>query len=223
MTTLVLEQVKKVVPKKLQNSIDQTFVDKLNKIANDPIIADHIKSNFISYTQVMNDGKYSIEEYLNAIKYVSFKLMGLTNQDSYFKTFPDRHAKLLANNVSAKDMAAYVAAFNKTKLVNAILEQTLVPSWVLNQDIYQRAINTQADLMATAKSDRVKCMAADSILKALAKPESAGPLVNIDMRENSGISELKQALVDLAMNQKKLIEGGKATPKSIAEAEIVNE
>lgn len=220
---LTLDNVKKAVPAKLKDSIEQSFVDKLNNLANDPIVADQIRNNFISYAHVINDGKFSIEEYLSAVKYVSFKLMNLTNVDSYARTFPQRYAGLLARGTSQKDIASYVSAYNRGKLVNLILEQTLVPSWVLNQDIYQKAINTQAELMNNAKSERVKCMAADSILKALAKPEAAGPLVNIDMKESSGINELKQALVELAANQKKSIEKGILTPKNIVEAEIINE
>lgn len=220
---LTLDNVKKAVPAKLKDSIEQSFVDKLNNLSNDPIVADQIRSNFISYAHVINDGKFSIEEYLAAVKYVSFRLMGLTNVDSYARTFPQRYAGLLARGTSQKDIASYVSAYNRGKLVNLILEQTLVPSWVLNQDIYQKAINTQAELMNNAKSERVKCMAADSILKALAKPEAAGPLVNIDMKETSGINELKQALVELAANQKKSIEKGLFTPKTIVEAEIINE
>lgn len=220
---LTLDNVKKAVPAKLKDSIEQSFVDKLNNLANDPIVADQIRNNFISYAHVINDGKFSIEEYLSAVKYVSFKLMNLTNVDSYARTFPQRYAGLLARGTSQKDIASYVSAYNRGKLVNLILEQTLVPSWVLNQDIYQKAINTQAELMNNAKSERVKCMAADSILKALAKPEAVGPLVNIDMKESSGINELKQALVELAANQKKSIEKGILTPKNIVEAEIINE
>lgn len=220
---LTLDNVKKAVPAKLKDSIEQSFVDKLNNLANDPIVADQIRNNFISYAHVINDGKFSIEEYLSAVKYVSFKLMSLTNVDSYARTFPQRYAGLLAKGTSQKDIASYVSAYNRGKLVNLILEQTLVPSWVLNQDIYQKAINTQAELMNNAKSERVKCMAADSILKALAKPEAAGPLVNIDMKESSGINELKQALVELAANQKRSIEKGILTPKTIVEAEIINE
>lgn len=220
---LTLDNVKKAVPAKLKDSIEQSFVDKLNNLANDPIVADQIRNNFISYAHVINDGKFSIEEYLSAVKYVSFKLMNLTNVDSYARTFPQRYSGLLAKGTSQKDIASYVSAYNRGKLVNLILEQTLVPSWVLNQDIYQKAINTQAELMNNAKSERVKCMAADSILKALAKPEAAGPLVNIDMKESSGINELKQALVELAANQKRSIEKGILTPKTIVEAEIINE
>lgn len=63
--------------------------------------------------------------------------MGDTNKDAYFKTFPHRYQELMARGVTDKDMSAYVAGYAKGKLVNAIMEQSLVPSWVLNQDVYR--------------------------------------------------------------------------------------
>ena len=106
------------------------------------------------------------------------------------------------------------------KLVNKILEQTLVPTWVLNQDIYQKAINTQAELMVTSKSEKVRAMAADSLLTHLAKPEKAGPLVNIDMTANTGLDDLKETICKLAEMQQNMIRSGKASTKEIAEQQI---
>ena len=118
---LTIEDVKKAMPTRLKSAVTQEFVDKLNKSINDPLIAQSIKENFLTYTHVLLDGRYQIYEYLNAVKYVSFKLMGLTNQDAYFKTFPDRYAKLIAQETSAKDISCYVSAFHKTKLVTSLI------------------------------------------------------------------------------------------------------
>lgn len=96
----------------------------------------------------------------------------------------------------------------------------MVPTWVLNQDIYQKAINTQAELMTTANSEMVRMQAANSILQHLAKPKEAGPLVNIDMRESSGMNELKDALQRLAQQQQDLIKSGVET-KEIAGQRII--
>ena len=76
--------------------------------------------------------------------------------------------------------------------------------------------------MNTAKSERIRCMAADSLLNHLKKPEKTEAAVNIDMRETKGISELRDALVALAKNQKMLIEKQGISPKIIAEQEIVD-
>jgi hypothetical protein len=36
------------------------------------------------------------------------------------------------------------------------MAQTLVPSYVLNADLYQKALNTSAELMISAKSEKVR-------------------------------------------------------------------
>lgn len=217
---LTVQQVASALPPNLKSAATQQFVDQINNIVSDPIIAEQVRDNFISYTKVLQDGKFKTEDYLHAVTYVSYKLMGMSNQDAYLRTFPQRHAALVAKGTPAKDIAAYVSAYHRGKLVNLILEQSLVPSWVLNQDAYQKAINTQVELMTNAQSELVRTQAANSILTHLAKPKEAGPLVNIDMRENSGMNELKNMLVELAHKQRELIGSGVPT-KAIAEQKII--
>lgn len=220
MSDLTVEIVKKVMPGRLRGAITQKLVDKINTISTDPILTDEIKKNFIGYTGILQDGKYKTEDYLNAVVYVSYKLMGYSNIDSYIKTFPQRYQVLVSKGLPQKDIAAYVTAYNRGKLVNKILEQTLVPTWVLNQDIYQKAINTQAALL-NSKNEKVRFMAADSILTHLAKPEKAGPLVNIEMSQNTGIEDLRETLIKLAEVQQNLIKQGKATTEQITEQKII--
>lgn len=218
---LTIDQVQKALPPNLKTSATPALVDLINNVTTDPIFAEQVRNNFISYTGVLRDGKYKTEDYLNAVTYVSFKLLNHSNQDAYFKTFPQRHANLVAKGTSSKDIAAYVSAYNKGKLVNAIMEQTLVPSWVLNQHLYQEALNVQADLMANSGSDKVRCDAANSILTHLAKPKEAGPLINIDMRETSGMNELRDALAQMARQQQQLISSG-VSSRDVAAQKIMN-
>ena len=220
-TALTVDQVEKALPANLKNSATQALTDQINNIVADPLVAEQVRNNFISYTSVLKEGKFKTEDYLHAVTYVSFKLMGLSNQDAYFRTFPARHAALVAKGTSSKDISAYVSAYNRGKLVNLILEQTLVPTWVLNQDLYQKAINTQADLMMNAQSEMVRTTAANSILTHLAKPKEAGPLINLDMRETSGMNELKDMLRSLAEKQREAIQGGNLTTKDIAEQKVI--
>lgn len=219
--SLTVTDVAKALPPNLKGAATQTFVDQINNIVTDPVVAEQVRNNFISYTKVLQDGKFKTEDYLHAVTYVSFKLMGMSNQDAYFRTFPQRHAALVAKGTQTKDIAAYVSAYNRGKLVNMILEQTLVPSWVLNQDLYQQALNTQAQLMISSPSDMVRTQAANSLLTHLSKPKEAGPLVSIDLRENSGMNELKDTLTKLAVQQQELIRAG-VSPKAIAEQTIID-
>lgn len=217
---LTVDQVAHALPPTLKKSVTQNFVDQINNLTSDPVIAEAVRENFLSYTKVLQDGKYKIQDYLHAVTYVSFKLMGHSNKESYIRTFPQRHAALLAAGKPEKDISAYVAMYNKGKLVNAILEQTLVPTWVLNQDAYQKAINVQVDLMKNANSEMVRMQAANSILTHLAKPKEVGPLVNINVGESSGLNELQGMLTALAQQQKELISAGVST-KQIAEQPII--
>ena len=114
---LTKELVERAVPANLKSSITQQLVDRINSAVADPIIADQVRENFINYTSVLRDGKFKTEDYLSAVMYVSFKLLGDSNLIAYTKTFPQRYTDLLAKGTSSKDIAAYVSAYNKGKLV----------------------------------------------------------------------------------------------------------
>lgn len=212
---ITVQSLKQALPANTKLTVSQSLVDQLNAVTSDPILAEHIRDNFISYNTVLQDGKYTTDEYLNAITYCTYKVMGLTNKDAYINTFPQRHQQLVARGASAKDISAYVAAYHKGKLVMAILDQAYVPIWLVNQDNYQKAINVQVDLMKHAQSELVRTQAANSILTHLAKPKDAMPQVAIQINQNTGMNELLDTLAALAEKQVNLIDNG-VTAKELA-------
>ena len=216
---ITVQNLKQALPATTKLTVSQSLVDKLNAVTSDPILAEHIRDNFISYNTVMQDGKYTADEYINAITYCTYKVMGLTNKDAYINTFPQRHRQLVARGASAKDISAYVAAYHKGKLVMAILDQAHIPMWLLNQDVYQKAINVQVDLMKNAQSELVRTQAANSILTHLAKPKDAVPQVAIQINQNTGMNELMDAMAALAEKQVNMIDHG-VTAKELAAQRI---
>lgn len=223
LNALTEEEVRKAMPTHLKSVVTPSLVQLLNNVSNDPLIAQNIRENFISYTSVLKDGKFKTEDYLNAVMYVSYKIMGHTNNDAYAKTFPQRYQALAAAGKSNKDISSYVAAYHKGKLVNLILEQTLVPSWVLNQDMYQKALSVQYDLMTTANSEKVRTDAANSILTHLKRPE-VNPKLQIDLGaiENSGMREMKDMLAQLADQQRTLIQEGRMKTVDVAATPLID-
>ena len=219
---ITIDDVKSAVPANLKTAVTQALVDKINGL-NDPELAGNVKDNFIGYMHVLKDGKFKIDEYLNAVMYVSFKLMGKTNQDAYEATFPDRMAKHILAGSTKKDISSYVAAYAKGKLVNLIYEQSMIPTWVLNQDAFQEAINTQVDIMRTSSSDLARTQAANSVMTHLKKPDVKEFQISMETKENSGMKELAASLRDLAEAQLGAIDTGVPTKliaaKPIAEAE----
>jgi hypothetical protein len=220
---LTVDLVARTLPTNLKKTATQSLVDQLNNISSDPEIAEAMRENFLSYTNVMQEGRFKIEDYLNAVKFVTFKLMNHTNKDAYIRTFPKRYQDLMANGVSEKDVSSYVSMYASGKLVNLILEKTLVPTWILNAEYYQKAINAQVRLMTTAKSEMVQTAAANSLLTHLKRPEAVGPGININMPETSGVNELRDMLAKLAVQQKQLIERGVPTREIASQVLIEGE
>ena len=220
---LTLDQFQLALPDKVKKSINQELIDQINNTLSDPEMFEAYRDNLIGYTKVMADGKFKVTQYIDAVRYVSFKLMSSTNIEAYTKTFPDKYQRFVQQGVSAKDIASYVTAYNKSKLVNLIFEQTLIPSHVLNQDLYQRALNVQADLMMNAKSEKVRCDAANSLLTQLKAPEVKKVELDIVVREDSSIAALRQTTMELARQQRLMMESGAMNAQEIAHGKLIIE
>jgi hypothetical protein len=221
MSALTIDQFKQALPDKVKKSINQELIDQINTTLSDPEMFESYRENLLSYTKVMADGRFKVDSYVQAVKYVSHKLMGCTNIEAYTKTFPDKYQRFVQQGVQAKDIASYVTAYNKSKLVNLIFEQTLIPSYVLNQDLYQRALNVQADLMINSGSDKVRCDAANSLLTHLKMPETQKVELEIGVKEDSSIGALRQATLELARQQRLAMESGQMSAQEVAHAKLV--
>jgi hypothetical protein len=147
--------------------------------------------------------------------------MGNTNIEAYTKTFPARYAYYLSNKTSPKDIASYVTSYNKNKLVNLIYEQTLVPTHILNADMYQKAINVQAELMMDDDvSPKVRSDAANSLLTHLKAPETKME-IDVTIKQDSTLSDLRATTEKLVQQQHALLTSGKVDAKFIAQSDLI--
>ena len=220
MTALTVEQFRQCLPDKVKKSLNQDLIDHINQTLSEPELYEAYRENLLSYTSVMMDGKFKISGYVDAVKYVSHKLMGCTNILAYTKTFPDKYQRFVQQGVSSSDIASYVTAYNKSKLVNLIFEQTLIPSYVLNQDLYQKALNVQAELMATAHSEKVRCDAANSLLTHLKMPETQKVQLDISVKEDSAINALRATTLALAAQQRTMLQAGAMNAQQVAHSKL---
>lgn len=218
---LTLEVFQRILPPKVSKTVNQELIDEVNKVLSDPDMFEAYRDNLLSYTSVMQDGKFTVAQYLSAVRYVSQKLMGDSNIDAFIKTFPDKYARYIQSGTSAKDIAAYVTMYNKTRLVNLIFAQTMIPSHVLNQDLYQKALNVQADLMVTANSEKVRTDAANSLLTHLKMPETKKVELDVSVKEDSSIAQLRQATQELVRQQRLAMESGSMTAQDAAHMRII--
>lgn len=218
---MTVEQFRMALPDKMKKSINQELIDRINLTLSNPAEFEQYREGLLSYTKVMQDGKFKIETYLEAVKYISHKLMGCSNIEAFMKTFPDKYQDWVSSGVAAKDIASYVSAYNKGKLVNLIFEQTIIPVHVLNMDMYQRALNEQFNLGLTAQSEKVRADALNSVLQQLRPPEVKKVELDIAVKENDAIATLRETTMALAEAQRKAIASGAINAQDAAHQKLV--
>ena len=221
MNELTMDVVRQVLPTKFARAITDENVAQWNLVTSDPDMAAYYRENFITYSKVLNEGKFTVDEYLNAVMYCSHRLAGETTKDSYLRVFPHKAAEWLVKGVKTKTQDAYVSMYNNTKLVRKIMEQSVIPIWVLNQDKAQAAINVLADLMDNADSEKVRSDSANALLNHLKKPDNLKVELDIGVKEGSELANLQKVMADLAQAQLAAIQSGGVNALGIAESRIV--
>lgn len=219
---ITLMEMREALPAHLRSAVSEEFIDNFNKIATDAVFAETIRDNFVSYSSVLKEGKFKVENYLDAVVYVSHKLSGKTNQDAYIATFPDRYSALISSG-KENQLSAYVSQYAAGKLPNLILEQSMIPIHVLNMDVRQKAINRLAHLMTQANSELVQANAATALLTHLKGPEkAAGVNLNVNIDTNDSMLQLQEQLQEMAQKGLQMIDKGLASAKDLAGVTLIN-
>lgn len=219
---ITVEELKSALPKAMQHNATTELVDKINNLAKSDELREVYRDNLISYASVMKDGRFQLSHYINAVRYISHKVMGDTDILAYTKTFPDRIQNFHNNNTSSTDIASYVSSYNKNKLVNLVREQSMIPTYILNADHYQRAINKQVALMDDITvSPAVQQKAADSLLVNLRPPDVSKIELDMSFTQDESIQELREATAILAQKQLELISSKQFSVKAITEKSII--
>lgn len=222
MTDLITEeQFIASLPKGLNRGVPKQVLDDINDMISKGEEGAVFKENLMSHNHILKEGKFSLEQYVNAVKYISFRLMNQSQRKAYELTFPDKVTDWLANGTDEKAISSYVHAYNNSKLVMRLYDVTLVPFHLLNQPYRQEALLVEVELMRHAHSEMVRHKAAETVLNTLAPPETTQTELQMKVRESEETSELKNALADLAKAQKEMLEKG-GSLKDVAESTIVN-
>ena len=218
---LALESVRKLVPKNQRTLITQEFLDKLEASVSDSLVAEQFKENFVTYLNVLSKGKYKMEDYINAVKYVSFKLLGYSNINAYIATFPERYERLKAEGQT--QIEAFVSMYNKNKLVMQIYEQTIVPSYVLNAPMHQQALNTLAAMIIDDDvRGMTKVKACEAILQYTKQPDIVKGELTIGIEQSDTINDLREITENLADTYRVMLEKKGMKLKDVAEADIID-
>lgn len=216
---LTKDQLAGALPdKRFRKHLTDDIINMINS-ESDSELRRVFRDNALTYSSVLATGRYSLAAYIHAIKYTSLKLMGDKSSTAYSKVFPDRYQNLIDKGASASYIASFADNYGNNALVTKIMEQTLVPTHILNAGVYQEAINTQAELMRTAKSEMVRQKAAESLITNLAQPAAAKVEIDIGY-SNDIVEDLRNTTKALAKQQLQMILNGQASAKEVAHSQI---
>lgn len=212
-----ISEIKPLVPRKIGNSLTPVLINRLNTADSDQFIQETIENIFRGYLGLLSEYNYGMEEYIDASIFVGYKFHGFTNLDSFKRTFPKKYNSYILNGADSKEVASIAAGYSRRGVVSKLIEQSMSKMWVLNMDNFQKAIDVQVDLMQNAKSEKVRCDAANSVLTHLGKPRDTitNNHINIDLREHTGLADLKDELAELAQQQLNIINMGVSAKKII--------
>ena len=217
---LTVQELKEVLPKQHRSKASQEFVDTINQMVKDPDMADLYKKNIVTYADVLQDGRFKLIDYFNAVLFVSYKMMGMSSIAAYQKVFPARCADMVARNISQKDMQSYASTYNKNKLVTLIYEQTLIPDYIMYASVRHRAIAAQANLL-NSQNEYVVQKAADSLMNHFKAPDNAKISIEMGTKDTGVLADLSSALNNLARQQSQAITSGFTNAKEIAHSTII--
>lgn len=217
---LDLIELKEAMPKQHRSKITQEFVDDVNQMVADPEMGEIYSKNLITYSSVLQEGRFKLNDYMNACLFVSYKTIGMSSMAAYQKVFPQKCKAMFARNVPTKDMQAYASTFNKTKLVTLIYEQTLIPDHIMYTSVRHRAIAKLALLM-DSQNEHIAHKASESLLRELKAPENAKMTIDVKTQDTGVISDLAAALAGLASKQQEKIIEGVYDAKEIAHSDIL--
>jgi hypothetical protein len=219
-----------------KTTITDELVTTMNMIiADEPEVGNFIKDNFLTYTQVLKSGKYSLKQYLNAITFASYKLMNMTNQQAYIHTYPGRYERLkkrymdvegLTKKEFDKKVSSYVCSVAAGPLVTTILSQVQIPTKLLNMHVLQEAINVETELMRGARSETVREKAANTLITYLGQEEENKIQLDAGFRKDEVIDQYEMAMKRMVEEQLHEIQKGADVKKianiSIMEAEVLD-
>lgn len=215
------DDIIRILPKGKRKNLDPNIVKKIVDISENSDVAKEFRENFVTYVDVIMDGRWSVEDYHNAILFVTYKLLGAKDIDAYARVFPDRYQSLVDRGYPPDRISSWVSNYKNNKLVSKIMEQTLVPTWVANAPYFQEAINFEVELMRNEMASwTVRQKAADSLLTHLARPEAVKMELDIGVKQDSIVEEYEENIRRLVEMQKQLIDEG-ADVKAVANAGIL--
>ena len=220
-------KVKDCLPSKFAEIVGDELIDKIDAlILQDSEIKDTIFENLIDFKEIAMGGGIKVDSFVNATLYVSYYLLGKTKTDSFTKVYPGRIDRFNKEGKSIGTINNIIGGYHRSKLVQTMLGQCQMPSYVMFRNVFFKAVKIQVEIMEDDNvSATVRQKAACSLMGHLKEPEIQKVELDVNHKSDDGvdiIKELLNATKGLAQSQSVAISDGSKTAGDIANSDIID-
>lgn len=219
-----IDDLKAALPVQFKPKANQALLEHLHARFSDPDLTDTFMDTFVAYSHVLTQGRFQVEKYIDAVKYVAYKSMGLTNFDSYTKTFPDRYLNFLNKGTSIDTLHVYVSAYNKNPLVIQLSEQVLVAPSILYQEEFHKALMVQVEIMNNKDvSPKTRSDAAAHVMNITQPPQVKKLQLDVGLKDSANVvGSFMDKLAEYATLAQQQISNGQRTATDVIEHTIID-
>lgn len=224
---VTVDELISAVPIQYKGVISAKAVKDINMLQLDEDFRDMYKDNLILFAGVLDEGKFHITKYYDAVRYASHKLLGKTNTAAFSATFAAKCGRWRTEGKTDKEISSYVHAYSTNKLVSLITNQSIIPLYIANLGSAQLAIDLLLDVIQSEEekvSPKVKIEAANMILTHLKIPEVEKIQISVNTTVDTGsdaIADLTSALDSLTTQMQTSIKAGAITADALAGSPLI--
>ena len=188
---LTKEKLKEFLPKGNQREITDEIMDKIAKFESQGIDQNYGEEMLLTHMGVLKEVKVSTSEYIDAIKFCSLVMSGMSAHKAWEIVFPEK-AKEIRDRNDGKLSTSWSTMYNKSKVVTKLMAAMYVPAHLVYQPLNAWAINKQYELargIGAKPDDRVSAhvqhLAAKELYEMTKMPEENTIQLQVGMDQES--------------------------------------
>lgn len=216
---LELDFLKAQLGKKAKG-VTQETIDEIQHLVSDPEYGPQFLETYVDYFNVMDNNKWGLNKYMQAMKFFTLIEGGHSAIDAYIKVFPERLKSRLANGGTREQMSGEASRYNNNQIVNEIRKVSAIGIQLSHRHLLHEALDTQAQLMRTARSELVRQKASETLIRELKPQEDTKIQLDVAVNERDTLDSLRDATEKLVLAEEQSIKAGLAV-KFIAENKII--
>lgn len=199
--TLSFEDLKDIMPVGYSGKVSRNLLTEVNHLIANSDTSDELYENIVTFSHVMESGSWSIPQYINAVRFCTYLTMEYSKQEAYQNVFPDKWKKIKKR--SETQIKGVISAYFRSKLVQKIMAQVLIPQHFFYQDVFHKAVHKQT-LLLNSSNEVIAQRAADSLMSHLTPPEEATLTLDITSKSAQLMTGMLDQLMDISKQQQKM-------------------